>query len=431
MQPAIKVERLSKSYRLGLTHAGSVRELVNDVVARLTGRSSPQNGTARGDADRVDAGGLFWALRDVSFEIQPGEVVGIIGRNGAGKSTLLKILSRITTPTAGRVEMRGRVASLLEVGTGFHPELTGRENVFLNGTILGMTRREIDAQFDAIVDFAGVEKFIDTPVKRYSSGMTVRLGFAVAAHLNPEILIVDEVLAVGDVEFQRRCLGKMNEVARSGRTVLFVSHNMATIRQLTALSIVLADGEVAFCGDTEDAVDVYLGQRDPSQSAQGVRQTEVAPDRVRLDRIVLSGNRPYLEQDAAICFSATLTSLNYSGRGRISMTLFQADGGSVGSCFSASIIQFSAGHQVTAEFSINNHYLAPGRYFFAVSVGTGDNHSGFEDFDSVTDVLHFEIVRPVTEQGGIAVWQKSWGPVRLPAPVLRHASEVQLAGRGR
>ncbi|MGC8669458.1 MAG: ABC transporter ATP-binding protein, partial [Chthonomonadales bacterium] len=174
----------------------------------------------------------IWALKDVSFEVQPGEVVGIIGRNGAGKSTLLKILSQITEPTEGRVEMRGRVASLLEVGTGFHPELTGRENIYLNGAILGMTRREIDRKFDEIVDFSGVERFIDTPVKRYSSGMYLRLAFAVAAHLDPEILIVDEVLAVGDAAFQKKCLGRMGEVARSGRTVLFVSHNMAAVKAL-------------------------------------------------------------------------------------------------------------------------------------------------------------------------------------------------------
>jgi lipopolysaccharide transport system ATP-binding protein len=202
----------------------------------------------------------FWALKGVNFEVKQGEVLGIIGRNGAGKTTLLKILSRITEPTEGRVRIRGRVASLLEVGTGFHPELTGRENIFLNGAILGMSREEIKRKFDQIVDFSGVEKFIDTPVKRYSSGMYVRLAFAVAAHLEPEILIVDEVLAVGDFEFQKRCLGKMNEVATGGRTVLFVSHNMTAVEGLCTKGIVLTSGKLALQAATSDAVVYYLKQ---------------------------------------------------------------------------------------------------------------------------------------------------------------------------
>jgi lipopolysaccharide transport system ATP-binding protein len=200
----------------------------------------------------------FWALRDISFDVRRGDVVGIIGRNGAGKSTLLKVLSRITEPTRGGVDLYGRVGSLLEVGTGFHPELTGRENIFLNGQILGMRRREIDQQFDAIVDFAGCARFLETPVKRYSSGMYVRLAFAVAAHLNPEVLIVDEVLAVGDVEFQKKCLGKMEDVAQGGRTVLFVSHNMAAVRQLCKSSLVLENGRIAFAGGVDAGIARYL-----------------------------------------------------------------------------------------------------------------------------------------------------------------------------
>ncbi len=225
MPPAIRVQNISKKYRLGQTHTGSVRDLVNSAAARLFRRQSTSPSATNPpveDTSRVDENGDFWALKDVSFEVNPGEVVGIIGRNGAGKSTLLKILSQIVVPTSGRIQINGRIASLLEVGTGFHPELTGRENVYMNGTILGMTKREITRRFDEIIDFAGVEQFVDTPVKRYSSGMTVRLGFAVAAHLDPEILVVDEVLAVGDVEFQRRCLNKMEDAAHSGKTVLFV-----------------------------------------------------------------------------------------------------------------------------------------------------------------------------------------------------------------
>jgi lipopolysaccharide transport system ATP-binding protein len=258
MNPAIRVDDLAKLYRLGeRAHCGSLGERLAGLVRRGGGK-----------ADGADE---IWALKHVSFAVQPGEVVGIIGRNGAGKSTLLKILSRITEPTKGAIELRGRVSSLLEVGTGFHPELTGRENVYLNGSILGMRKAEIDRKFDRIVDFAGVERFLDTPVKRYSSGMQVRLAFAVAAHLEPEILIVDEVLAVGDAEFQRKCLGKMGEVAGGGRTVLFVSHNMAAVENLCRRAVVLNSGEVAFDGPATQAIVGYLSTL-AHDSAAGVGQ---------------------------------------------------------------------------------------------------------------------------------------------------------------
>jgi lipopolysaccharide transport system ATP-binding protein len=257
---AIRVENLSKRYRIGL------REEMHDTLvgatldfARRPGKNLQRlrrlTRFRQGDEDAED---IIWALREVSFEVARGEVVGVIGRNGAGKTTLLKILSRITHPTGGRVALRGRVSSLLEVGTGFHAELTGRENIYLNGTILGMRKAEIDHKFDQIVDFSGVEKFIDTPVKRYSSGMRVRLAFSVAAHLEPEILLVDEVLAVGDVAFQRKCLGKMDEVARGGRAVLFVSHNMAAVQSLCSRSILLIDGRIECDAGVDEAIAVYL-----------------------------------------------------------------------------------------------------------------------------------------------------------------------------
>ncbi|HXG08255.1 MAG TPA: polysaccharide ABC transporter ATP-binding protein, partial [Gemmataceae bacterium] len=260
-------DNLSKLYRLGARGAGyrTLREAIaNATVAswRWLSRAArgPLSLAANGRADHAfveKPADTLWALKDVSFEVQPGEVVGIIGRNGAGKSTLLKILSRITEPTAGRVELRGRVGSLLEVGTGFHPELTGRENIFLNGAILGMTRREIQRKFDEIVAFAEIDDFLDTPVKRYSSGMYVRLAFAVAAHLEPEVLVVDEVLAVGDMAFQKKCLGKMEDVAQGGRTVLFVSHNMAAVEGLCQRGIVLAHGRLVYQGDAREAVRHY------------------------------------------------------------------------------------------------------------------------------------------------------------------------------
>jgi lipopolysaccharide transport system ATP-binding protein len=251
--PAIIIAGISKQYQIGgrAERYQTFREaIVHTAKAPLT--------RFKRLAGKVAESETFWALKDVSFSVEPGEVVGIIGRNGAGKSTLLKILSRITEPTSGSVRVRGRIGSLLEVGTGFHSELTGRENIFLNGSILGMARREIDRKFDQIVHFAGVERFIDTPVKRYSSGMTIRLGFAVAAHMEPEILIVDEVLAVGDVEFQRKCFGKMDDVARSGRTVILVSHDLVAIETLCRSSVLLERGTVRACGPAAEVVRDYL-----------------------------------------------------------------------------------------------------------------------------------------------------------------------------
>jgi lipopolysaccharide transport system ATP-binding protein len=251
---AIRIENLSKRYRIGLVQErpDTFRDLIISKFHQIRHKFQHQEKT------RYDNPSFIWALNDVSFTVERGQVLGIVGRNGAGKSTLLKILSRVTNPTEGFGEIHGRVGSLLEVGTGFHPELSGRENIYLNGAILGMRREEIDRKFDEIVDFSEVGKFIDTPVKRFSSGMYLRLAFAVAAHLEPEILVVDEVLAVGDAEFQRKCLGKMNDVAQEGRTVLFVSHNMSAILRLTQETIVLDQGKVALRAPTPEAVDYYL-----------------------------------------------------------------------------------------------------------------------------------------------------------------------------
>jgi lipopolysaccharide transport system ATP-binding protein len=255
----ISVENVSKQYRLGLIGGGTLKGDLARWWARVRKQPDPHLKIGQEHlAERM--GEEFWALRDVSFEVKQGEVLGIIGRNGAGKSTLLKILSRVTAPTEGRIRLAGRVASLLEVGTGFHPELTGRENTYLNGAILGMTKREIDRKFDEIVAFSEVEQFIDTPVKRYSSGMYVRLAFAVAAHLDPEILIVDEVLAVGDAAFQKKCLGKMGDVARGGRTVLFVSHNMASVSVLCTSALLLSAGAVEATGTVSSMTAAYLRQ---------------------------------------------------------------------------------------------------------------------------------------------------------------------------
>ncbi len=261
MTIAIKVDSISKRYKIGTAPGkfryGMLRDQIAAIPGKLFKRGEGQVG--------ID---FIWALKDVSFDLEEGRVLGIIGRNGAGKSTLLKVLSRVTEPTKGYVSVRGRVGSLLEVGTGFHPELTGRENIYLNGAILGMKRAEIESKFDEIVEFSEVSQFIDTPVKRYSSGMYLRLAFAVAAHLEPEILVVDEVLAVGDAEFQRKCLGKMNDVAAQGRTVLFVSHNMSAILRLTQEALVLQKGQLTLRAPTNEAVDYYLSS---GQSQAGER----------------------------------------------------------------------------------------------------------------------------------------------------------------
>ncbi|HTX89778.1 MAG TPA: ABC transporter ATP-binding protein [Anaerolineales bacterium] len=271
----ISVENLSKAYRLGQISSGTLSDDIKVWWAKARGKPNPLLKIGQEDHGNRE-GEYLWALRDINFSVDEGGVLGIIGRNGAGKSTLLKILSRVTAPTSGYIKVKGRIASLLEVGTGFHPELTGRENVYLNGAILGMKRSEIDRKFDEILDFSEVEQFIDTPVKRYSSGMYVRLAFAVAAHLEPEILVVDEVLAVGDAEFQRKSLGKMGDVAQQGRTVLFVSHNMSSILRLTQEAIVMEHGRLAMRAASPAAVDYYLSAGN-AQAGERVWEDEEIP----------------------------------------------------------------------------------------------------------------------------------------------------------
>ncbi len=279
---AVRVDQIAKSYTIAHEYrATTLGEAISRRVSQPLKKHTKEE---------------FWALRDVSFDVKKGEVIGIIGRNGAGKSTLLKILSRIVSPTRGQIEMHGHVGSLLEVGTGFHPELTGRENIYLNGSILGMRRREIERHFDAIVDFAGVERFLDTPVKRYSSGMYVRLAFAVAAHLRSDILIIDEVLAVGDAEFQKKCLGKMQSIASGeGRTILFVSHNMTSVRTLCQRCVLLSQGEVDFDGDCEEATMHYLAQL-KGEAANSSGELTGAPDLIHGEFDLKVHDNPYSKE---------------------------------------------------------------------------------------------------------------------------------------
>lgn len=290
-RPVIEFNNVGKQYVLGTIGTGTLSQDLNRWWAHIRGKEDPylkigetNDRTQKGDSRFV------WALRDISFTVEQGDVVGIIGKNGAGKSTLLKILSRVTSPTIGSINIKGRIASLLEVGTGFHPEMTGRENIFMNGSIMGMTRAEIKSKFDEIVDFAGVAKYVDTPVKRYSSGMMVRLGFAIAAHLEPEILVVDEVLAVGDAEFQKKAIGKMQDVSKSeGRTVLFVSHNMAAVRSLCTHGVLLKNGMVDFIGNIPNTLDHYLKIDDSAQKEKIIDNVKYTKNTLKVTRIEING----------------------------------------------------------------------------------------------------------------------------------------------
>ncbi len=288
----LKAENISKQYRLGQVGTGTLKHDLNRWWHQLRGKENPylkigevNDRSTKGESDYV------WALQDINFEVERGEVLGIIGKNGAGKSTLLKILSKVTAPTTGSIKCKGRIASLLEVGTGFNGEMTGRENIFLNGAILGMTKKEIASKLDEIIEFSGCERYIDTPVKRYSSGMTVRLAFAVAAFLEPEILVIDEVLAVGDAEFQKKAIGKMQDISKGeGRTVLFVSHNMAAIRQLCNKTIILEKGEVIFEGTTDEGIDVYFNLNDESKIRNGLYISDLISDNPFIKKVQLINN---------------------------------------------------------------------------------------------------------------------------------------------
>jgi len=319
----IKVENLSKQYRLGQIGTGTIRDDFNRFWAKIRGKEDPTlkigqaNALTNGNKQQTTntkqpTSDYIWALRDINFSVQQGEVLGIIGKNGAGKSTLLKILSKVTAPTTGIVKIKGRIASLLEVGTGFHPELTGRDNIFLNGAMLGMTKAEIRGKFEEIVEFSGVGNYIDTPVKRYSSGMYVRLAFAVAAHLEPEILVVDEVLAVGDAEFQKKALGKMQDVSRTeGRTVLFVSHNMTAIRSLCKNAILLREGNIENIGNANEMVDNYMklykGNLIKSVSFEN-REEAMGNENIRIKKIDILPNDITIEHEIIIIFEFWNTS---------------------------------------------------------------------------------------------------------------------------
>ena len=372
---AIRAENISKQYRLGEVGTGTISHDLNRFWAKLRGKEDPFLKIGESN-DRSQKGGsdYVWSLKDINFEIEKGDAVGIIGRNGAGKSTLLKLLSRVTKPTTGHFDVDGRIASLLEVGTGFNPEMTGRENIFLNGAILGMRKHEIKKKFDEIVDFSGVERYIDTPVKRYSSGMYVRLAFAVAAHLESEILIVDEVLAVGDAEFQKKCLGKMGDVSKGeGRTVLFVSHNLTAVKELCGNGILLNQGNILFKGDVHDTVFEYQkdSERRLHYKHEGKLEEAIGNEYIRLTEFFVEpGKGNLIDIESGI--KVGLTFFNFSDNINLDatfelknyeeMTVFQT-GVLISENFDSKVKEYNV------EFLIPGNFLNAGNYYFKLVFG--------------------------------------------------------------
>jgi len=378
MRPVISVEHLTKRYELGVIGTGSLTRDLERWWARARGQPDPYSRIGQKDPFRL-AGQSILALDDVSFRVEQGEALGIIGRNGAGKSTLLKILSRVTAPSSGVVKVKGRIGSLLEVGTGFHPELTGRENIYLNGAILGMKKAEVARKFDEIVDFSGIEKFIDTPVKRYSSGMYVRLAFAVAAHLDPEILVVDEVLAVGDAEFQKKCLGKMGNVAsEEGRTVLFVSHNMAAIQQLCTKSILMNSGRLELAGDSLQVVKKYLASNEEmaaekkhailarnEQENFQLSKVFFADETGSTQNSFMSGETItiHLEIESETIFRGLIVTIGINDENGTRLTVLHSD-------LSGIPLQVAGKHTVVT-CHIPNLLLLPGKYYLDIKIYRG------------------------------------------------------------
>lgn len=395
---AIEIENLSKQYALGKIGSGTFYRDLNVWWARMRGKPNPYQKIGQiNDRTQKADGDYVWALQDINLKIEEGEVVGIIGSNGAGKSTLLKILSRVTTPTTGRITTYGRIASLLEVGTGFHQEMTGRENIYMNGAIMGMTRAEITRKLDEIVDFAGVAKYIDTPVKRYSSGMTVRLGFAVAAFLEPEILIVDEVLAVGDAEFQKKAIGKMQDVSRGeGRTVLFVSHNMSAVRSLCQRGIVLQNGMQVFDGGANEAVDFYtetnisdlrnyLDVTDKYRRPGPLKEFEYLSVRMLNDIHNVSNQEPL---EFEVIFKRNVSSIKEC---QIGITSRNSNDAFEWSCYSPVLTLPDDMDVFKVRMTIQNHNTSRGKHKLNFNISRYDYTSNIRDYDIVCEAITFEV----------------------------------------
>ena len=425
---AIKIENVSKEYRLGTIGGGTLQGDLQSLWAKIRHKEDPN--TKIGETDKGQKGDKFMALNGVSFEVKKGEALGIIGHNGAGKSTLLKLLCRVTAPSSGKISYDGRIASMLEVGTGFHPELTGRENVYMNGAILGMTKSEIDKKFDEIVKFAEMEKFIDTPVKRYSSGMYVKLAFSVAAHLDSEIMIMDEVLAVGDMAFQKKCLDRMRDAAQlEGRTVLYVSHNMNTIRQLCNRCIVLSKGQVIFDGNVEDAIEVYMGQGAETPSNLDLttikRTQDSLVDGVKLKSIrVLENDIWKIKVGEKLRFSidveATEDLQNIGYRSRLT----GVDGSSISVLLAPDLFSCKAGEKLTIPLEADVSQLVPGRYCLTPVLYGVNPYGGWQFYDHIEKAVTFEVETKPGFNENMEWEQKWWGSVKLPEIIdLRTSGE--------
>lgn len=417
MSTAIEFNNISKQYRLGLV---STKTLSHDLkrwwVTSILGKEDPylkigeiNDRSQKGNSEYV------WALKDIDFKVEQGDVIGIIGKNGAGKSTLLKLLSKVTGPTTGTIRARGRIGSLLEVGTGFHPEMTGRENIFLNGAILGMTKSEINRKLDEIIDFSGCERYIDTPVKRYSSGMTVRLGFAVAAFLEPEILVVDEVLAVGDAEFQKKAIGKMQDVSNGeGRTVLFVSHNMASIRSLCKNGVLLENGTVRNTGKIDAIVAEYLAGGQEARSPKiDLRNYDRHNDLLRelsLQSISIDNPDPFnMASDEPLDITVNIKINDHSiKKFTISFSINNCEDVRVGTYISPLLDVPIEKDEFELKITLPDHHLTRGSYSMCFNIGIKDIETGLRDFDVVHKVVDFDVVY-ATKGKVLALWQKSWG----------------------
>ena len=418
---AIEFENISKQYRLGLVSTGTLSHDLNRFwQTKVLRREDPylkvgevNDRAHKGDSEYV------WALKDINFKVEQGDVVGIIGRNGAGKSTLLKLLSRVTAPTTGTIRARGRIASLLEVGTGFHPEMTGRENIYMNGAIMGMSRAEITRKLDEIVDFSGCERYLDTPVKRYSSGMTVRLGFAIAAHLEPEILVVDEVLAVGDAEFQKKAIGKMQDVSRGeGRTVLFVSHNMGAVKNLCKTGVLLENGMIKFTGNVDDSINTYIKRNILDFSQHKI----ITPDmrekgptgEITIEEATLLNNATEMGTDEPIEIELLLKKhFGSATKCKYSVNLFDETDNRIIGYVSKDVPVPQSQGSFKVRLKLTNHSLTQRKYKMSLNVGYKDFGSNVQNFDVVkAGVLSFEI-KYINKQSGVeySSWDRNWGAV--------------------
>ena len=416
---AIEFENISKQYRLGLVSTGTLSHDLNRFwQTKVLRREDPYLKVGEvNDRAHKGASEYVWALKDINFKVEQGDVVGIIGRNGAGKSTLLKLLSRVTAPTTGTIRARGRIASLLEVGTGFHPEMTGRENIYMNGAIMGMSRAEITRKLDEIVDFSGCERYLDTPVKRYSSGMTVRLGFAIAAHLEPEILVVDEVLAVGDAEFQKKAIGKMQDVSRGeGRTVLFVSHNMGAVKNLCKRGIVLNQGQVAFDGGVEEAINYYTDsnvkncERKVTINDRDHRDIKLPKDLEFVEAEMLNPDIEHLATDEPLLLKLKIKKNNSSIKSfNLGLHITNSSDTCVGTMVSTSL-EAPQKNFFSLFCTIKNHNLVKGNYQIRFNIGIKDISLGVRNFDVLRNVLSFTIeYLKKTDKNSYSLWLPNWG----------------------